>query len=301
MLKLRAITHTFSLMIVFLSLLTPPPFTMFDAPRRLDAQQEQGCPTDSPPPPSEEIAPEAKVSVPYRQLAYIKASNTNGQDWFGDAVAISGNTLVVGAWGEASKAKGVNGLQGDNSLPGAGAVYVFVLSNGVWTQQAYLKASATDINDQFGKEVAISGDTIVVGAPYEDSNATGINGNHYNDMAQDAGAVYVFTRTAGVWSQQAYLKASNTDAGDYFGASLNISGETLVVGAPGEASNATGINGDQTNNAAPSSGAVYVFTRSGNSWSQQAYIKASNTDMNDKFGYSTSIAGHPSKPAMPLV
>jgi hypothetical protein len=96
----------------------------------------------------------------------------------------------------------------------------------------YLKASNTDGGDEFGYSVAISGDTIVVGAYEEDSSATGVNGNQQDNSANGAGAAYVFTRDRqGSWSQQAYLKASNTDAEDSFGRSVAISGDTIVVGA----------------------------------------------------------------------
>ena len=78
-------------------------------------------------------------------------------------------------------------------------------------------------------------------------------------------------------AQQAYLKASNTEASDDFGISVSISGDTVVVGARGEDSNATGVNGDQSNNLAIDSGAAYVFVRNGTIWTQQAYLKASNT------------------------
>jgi len=98
-------------------------------------------------------------------------------------------------------------------------------------------------------------------------------------------------RLRGVWSQQAYLKASNTDAGDAFGISVAVSGDTVVVGAIGESSNATGVNGDQTDNSAPGAGAAYVFVRSGTVWTQQAYLKASNTDQHDFFGYSAAVSG----------
>ena len=110
-------------------------------------------------------------------------------------------------------------------------------------------------------------------------------------VRQLAGAVYVFTRTAGVWSQQAYLKASNTDAGDRFGHDLQIDGETLAVGARFEASAAGGVNADQTDNSAPNAGAVYVFTRTAGVWSQQAYLKASNAGANKNFGGSIAIEG----------
>src|SRR5262245_48839547 len=158
-------------------------------------------------------------------------------------------------------------------------------------QQAYLKASNTDAGDLFGFSVAISGDTVVVGAFVEASAATGVNGNQAHISAVNAGAAYVFVRSAGVWSQQAYLKASNTNAGDYFGGSVAIDGDTLVVGASGEASAATGVNGNQTDNSAPGSGAAYVFVRSGMVWTQQAYLKASNTATADEFGGVVDISG----------
>ena len=83
----------------------------------------------------------------------------------------------------------------------------------------------------FGASVAISGDTVVVGAHWEDSNATGVNGNQSDNSAANSGAAYVFIRSGTTWSQQAYLKASNTEAGDGFGHSVAISGDTVVVGA----------------------------------------------------------------------
>ncbi len=102
----------------------------------------------------------------------------------------------------------------------------------------------------FGAAVAIDGDTIVVGAYGEDSNATGVNGNQTDNSAASSGAAYVFTRTAGVWSQQAYLKASNTELGDQFGVDVSVEGDTVVVGANNEDSNATGVNGNQADNSA---------------------------------------------------
>ena len=169
----------------------------------------------------------------------------------------------MGALQEDSNATGFNGTQVDNSANGSGAVYVFQRSGGLWVQQAYLKASNTDAGDQFGYSVSLSGDTLAVGAAQEDSNATGFNGNQADNSADGSGAVYVFQRSSGVWTQQAYLKASNTGGNDRFGYSISLSGDTLAVGAIREASNATGINGNQANNSASSSGAVYVFQRSG--------------------------------------
>ena len=167
--------------------------------------------------------------------------------------------------------------------------------SGVWSQQAYIKASNTDTaGGSFGSlSIAIDGNTLAVAAAFENSLATGVDGDQTDSSAPGAGAVYVFTRDgSGVWSQQAYIKASNTDEGDNFGSLLDLDGDTLAVGADGEDSNATGVNGDQDDNIASGAGAVYVFTRDGNGvWSQQAYLKASNTDSGDHFGGSLALAG----------
>ena len=226
-----------------------------------------------------------------QQQAYLKASNAEGGDYFGGSVAISGDTIVVGAWQEDSAAIGVNGSQGNNNAQGAGAAYVFVRNGTTWTQQAYLKASNTEANDLFGWSVAVSGNTIVVGAFEEDSNATGVNGNQGNNSAQEAGAAYVFVRNGTTWTQQAYLKASNARTSGWFGYSVAVAGDTIVVGAIGEASNATGVNGNQSDNSLLLAGAAYVFARNGTTWTQQAYLKASNTGTYDFFGRSVAVSG----------
>ena len=169
------------------------------------------------------------------------------------------DTLAVGARSEDSNASGVDGDQGNNDATNAGAVYVLVRDGTTWSQQAYLKASNTGTGDAFGWSVSLSGDTLAVGANREASNATGMNGDQTNNSSTNAGAVYVFVRDGSTWSQQAYLKASNTGAGDEFGNSASLSGDTLAVGAYLETSNATGVDGDQTNNSANTAGAVYTF------------------------------------------
>jgi uncharacterized repeat protein (TIGR02543 family) len=237
---------------------------------------------------------EAKYPItvdPIAQQVYLKASNTGNGDYFGVSVAVSGDTVVVGAYLEDSNATGVNGNQVNNASGDSGAAYVFVRSGAAWSQQAYLKASNTGDIDHFGYSVAVSGDTVVVGAYLEDGNATGVNGNQANDLAQASGAAYVFVRSGTTWSQRAYLKASNTGDGDAFGYSVAVSGDTVVVGAHGEDSTATGVNGNQTNDSAQTSGAAYVFARSGTTWSQQAYLKASNAGGIDYFGYSVAVSG----------
>ena len=221
---------------------------------------------------------------PIAQQAYLKASNPDQNDFFGWAVAVSGDTLVVGAEREDSSASGVNGNQADNGTLDAGAAYVFVRNGTGWSQQAYLKASNPGVLDHFGGKVAISGDTIVIGANQEDSD--GVGGDQNNNFAPDAGAAYVFVRNGTSWSQQAYLKASNTGSSDFFGFSASISGDTALVGAVAEDSNATGVGGDQSNNSSSASGAAYVFVRDGTSWSQEAYLKRSVVQPNGSFGRS---------------
>jgi len=158
----------------------------------------------------------------------------------------------------------------------------------------YVKASNTGLNDNFGYFTVLSGDglTLAVSAKLEDSASRSINGNEADNSLSNSGAVYVYAKNGTVWSQQAYLKASNADAADFFGnLSLSADGNTLAVGATAEASNATGINGNQVDNTALEAGAVYVFTRTNATWSQQAYLKASNTGTIDGFGFAVSLSG----------
>ena len=231
---------------------------------------------------------------------YIKPSNTTDKTffYFGHALAISsdGNSMAVGAYGEQSNATGINGDQDDISMSGAGAVYVFTRNGDTWSQQAYIKASNTSYHDCFGWSIALSfdGNTLAVGAQAETVLSTGINADQTNRAAYGAGAAYVFTRNGATWSQQAYVKASNTAASAIFGTSIVLSsdGNTMAVGARGERSSTTGINGDQTDNLFANAGAVYVFTRSGTTWSQQAYIKASNTGRDAHFGWSVALSSN---------
>jgi hypothetical protein len=248
------------------------------------------------------------------QVAYLKGSNTKAGDHFGcggvldghagygAAISGDGNTLAIGAPHESGGAKGVNG-KGREDVYGSGAVYVFVRNGANWAQQAYVKPSNPQMGAEFGHAVVLSadGNTMAVSAYWEASKATGINGSQTDESIPQAGAVYVFTRTGTTWTQQAYIKASNTGEagtedrfgdGDQFGVSIALSddGRTLAVGAISEDSNASGINGNQADNSATSAGAVYVFARSGSTWAQQAYVKASNPDAADMFGYSVALS-----------
>jgi hypothetical protein len=176
----------------------------------------------------------------------------------------------------------------------AGGLYFSPRAPTTWTQEAYVKASNAGTIDYFGTSIALSrdGSTLAVGAFQEASAATGIDGNQADNSASGAGAVYVFTRAGTTWTQQAYVKASNARGGSWFGDSVALSddGSTLAVGSYGEASAATGIGGNQTDNTTPNAGAVYVFTRADTTWKQQAYVKASNTGGGDGFGQRVALS-----------
>lgn len=125
---------------------------------------------------------------------------------------------------------------------------------------------------------AVGEGSVVVGDPTDNGGA-------------DAGAVYVFARNGTAWSQQAYLKASICEGGDEFGCSVALDNDTLAVGARHEDGAARGVNVNEANNSASIAGAMYVFTRSGDVWTQRNYVKASNTDSADEFGWSVALDG----------
>ncbi|MEJ7655354.1 MAG: FG-GAP repeat protein [Chloroflexia bacterium] len=179
--------------------------------------------------------------------------------------------MVVGASSEDSSTTGVNSTP--NEAPTRRGHHRRA-QRATWTQQAYLKPAdvgTTQARDRFGYSVAVSGDTVVVGAPYESSSTTGVNST-LNESARSSGAAYVFVRSAGVWTQQAYLKPAavgTTQQFDGFGNSVAVSGDTVVVGAPAGAWLRQASTARWTR--APLAGTVYVFTRRG--WTQQAYLK----------------------------
>jgi trimeric autotransporter adhesin len=224
------------------------------------------------------------------QYAYGKASNTDREDHFGSRIALSGGTLAVAAAKESSTVRGVNGGPDDEFASQSGAVYVFRRRGMTWQQEAYVKASNPGVGDGFGSSVALSGDTLAVGASQEDSAAQGVNGNQDDDSAQHSGAVYVFRYSGTAWQQEAYLKASNTGLGDDFGSSIALSGDTLAIGVIGEDSAAQGVGGNQDDDTAEQSGAVYVF-RYSVTWQQEAYLKASNPAAYQHFGRAVALSG----------
>jgi len=189
-----------------------------------------------------------RSGVAWSQQAKLTAANALPLDEFGYSVAVSGDTAVIGAYSKAGN---------------LGAAYVFARSGTAWSQQTELAANDGGV-DEFGYSVAVSGDTAVIGAPQKIT------------AGGTSGAVYVFTRSGSIWTQQTLLVSSDAAAADNFGTSVAVSGDTAVIGAYEKAS---------------FQGAAYVFTRSGVAWSQQAKLTASDAATWDEFGYSVAVSG----------
>jgi uncharacterized protein (TIGR03437 family) len=183
----------------------------------------------------------------WTQQAKLIGSDTVPNDIFGFAVAMDGDTAVVTAF---------------QAVSGRGAAYVFVRSGVNWTQQAKLTASDAAVNDLVGRAVSLSGDTVLLGASFQ---------NRFQ------GGAYVFVRSGATWTQQAKLTASDAATGDNFGFSLSVSGDTAIVGAY---------------NKSGAEGTAYVFVRSNASWTQQAKLLASDAKPSAVFGIAVSLDGN---------
>ncbi len=235
-----------------------------------------------------------KSNSTWTKQAYIKPNVVNNGDEFGRAIALSsdGNTLAVTAPNEDSNASGVNGDDTNNGRTKSGALYIFRFESGSWAQEAYIKASIPKYQYFLGGGVSLSndGNVAVVCSLGDDSNATGINGDDNATGSNNSGAMHVFRFSNGAWSQDAYIKSSNTGGGDRFCSSVSVSGDgnTIVAGAKFEDSDAIGIDGSQ-GDSGDDNGAAYVFRYSAGSWSQQAYIKASNSGEKDEFGHAAAL------------
>ncbi|ABM02367.1 PKD domain containing protein [Psychromonas ingrahamii 37] len=188
------------------------------------------------------------------EVAKILASDGAAYDYFGYSVALSGDTAVIGA-----------GVSYTVPASGPGAAYVYTRNGTSWSEQAKLTASDGSTADNFGYSVAIDGDTIVVGARFADGVVT------------DAGAVYVYTRSGTVWSEQAKITASDGQFRDFFGNSLAIYGDNLAIGAYGD------------DNPDADAGSVYIYTRSGTTWNEQAKLRDSDGLTNDRFGWAVDL------------
>ena len=235
-----------------------------------------------------------RTNSKWTEKATLTATNRRSNDEFGGSVSLSsdGSALAVGA---------INALASDvnnNLVTGqSGAAYIFALNNSNWALEKKITANYPGNLDQFGHSVSlnIDGTTLAIGAPYEMGDTPGVGGNstaQQQNSSPQAGAAYIFKRTGTNWAQQTYVKASKTGPA-LFGWSVSLSsdGKTLAAGAKGEDSNARGVGGDQNDNNATNSGAVYIFSQSVTAaWSQLAYVKASNTGTGDEFGYSVSLS-----------
>jgi hypothetical protein len=240
------------------------------------------------------------------QETKLTADDAAAEDGFGRSVSIQGNTIVVGAWGN------------DEFGTDAGAAYVFVQKEGFWEQDAKLTANDGEAGDSFGTAVSIKGNTILVGASFDDDMAEGAgaayifvkkgrtwiqdekltasDGSEYAKFGNfatineniiligasndnGAGAAYVFVQNKGAWTQEVKLVADDGDVGDKFSYALSSTGNLVVIGAYGNDEFGT------------DAGAVYVFVRKAKVWSQQAKLTASDAAAHDNFGYSACVHG----------
>jgi hypothetical protein len=243
-----------------------------------------------------------RTGATWSQQAYLKAdahTNMGLGDQFGFSVALNqnGQTLAVGVYDESGSGRTVNAPV-NRERGGSGAVYIWTRTGTTWAKQAYLKTWNAEGGDSWGSVVSISsdGNTVAVGSLDEDCLCAGVHttpevGIGDQKADQSSGGAAVFVRNGTTWTQQAYVKASNPGQDDWFGVRLAVSGDgnTLVVAAPNEDSNGRGVNA-AVNDGGGESGAAYLFTRSGTTWTQQAYIKASNAEPYDEFGNSVAIS-----------
>jgi FG-GAP repeat protein len=188
----------------------------------------------------------------WTQIAKLIPSDGAEGDYFGWSVAISGATVVIGAY------------QHDDNGTNSGAAYIYTRSGEVWSEQAKLLPAGGTSFDRFGDSVSICGDTVVIGAA---ENGVG------------TGSAYVFTRSGSVWSQQAKILPGDGAAADWFGISVTISDDTAVIGAFRDDDNGT------------NSGSAYVYLRNDGIWTQQAKLLADDGTEGDRFGISVSING----------
>lgn len=226
------------------------------------------------------LKPLAVLSLPalLSGCLFVKAPNRDAFDRFGEAVAINDDIMVVGAANESSRDNRINGDQHDNSMPSAGAAYIYRNDPNKWEFKTYLKPSNTHANQFFGASVDIESNSqlVAVGATYD----------------LHTGAVFVFREVAfNHWVELDKVKPFIVDFNDEFSYSVALSGDgrTLVVGAPGNDSGSAIINAGEHDNSMSDAGAVYVFKQNGNVWYQVAFLKPANPDRGDRFGSSVDI------------
>jgi len=212
-------------------------------------------------------------STSWTQQAKIVALDRTAYKEFGISVDISGDFAVVGASHDSFN------VDGTDTLAWAGSAYIFHYDGVSWSQQQKLVASDRGAGDLFGFRVSISGNYAVVGAYKEDHDIAD------TDSMYDAGSVYIFHYDGTTWNQQQKIVASDRDVEDWFGCSIDISGDYVVVGAYQGDHNTSGLD------SLISAGAVYVFHNDGVSWCEQQKLVASDRNGGDFFGSSLAISG----------
>lgn len=208
----------------------------------------------------------------WSQVQKIVASDRNTQNYFGYAVDIDGDNIVVGAYQNSFD------VSGGTQLSNAGAAYVFANNGTSWVQAQKIVASDRTINDNFGKAVSISGKYIVIGAPQEDEDASNAN------YLAEAGSAYIFKENGGVWTQIKKVVANDRSTDANFGSAVDNTIDHIVIGAWKEQKDANG------NNSITEAGATYVFENNSDAWSQQNKLVASDRFDVAHFGRSVSIS-----------
>jgi hypothetical protein len=187
---------------------------------------------------------------------------------YGTALALDGDTLAI-----------------SDRLPGS----VHILRGPAWNEEKVIRPANVEIGDSFGATIALKGDLLIVGARDDSSTGAGVFGTSVptDNNSLYSGAVYVFRSDGGAWNLDSFIKAPNSDAYDKFGYVVAFDGQTLVVGVPDEASGSQ----LQSDNSAPSAGAVYTFVRENGTWRQEAYLKSPAPGTNMYFGATVDIRG----------
>ena len=212
-------------------------------------------------------------------------------DGVGASVSMSGGTIVLGATGEAScVAHGAVADPNDNNCLAAGAAYVFEQEGNNWVEKAFLKANHALPNDTFGWSVSVNGSLIAIGAPGE-SGCDGFSDNSSDADCEGSGAVYIFAKVDGVWKHENYINGNHPRMGHRFGSSVDLVGNFLAVGEPGNAGCESGIAPPHNlTNDCENAGAVWVYERSDDGlWSLSEAIKSENAQAGQEFGRHVSL------------
>ncbi len=215
-----------------------------------------------------------RINGVWEEQQKIVASDRHSSDEFGSSVAISGDYAIVGAWKEDED------TAGGAMLSEAGSAYIFKQTAGVWEEQTKIVPGSRKSGDRFGWSVAISGDYAAVGALMEDEDANDTN------VVDQAGSVYIYKQTAGVWAQQQKIVAADRQSGNQFGHAVSMSGNYIAVGSHQDTYDAIGGGINE-----PNSGSAYIFKQTAGVWTQQQKVVASDRRTGARFGYSVAVDG----------